>query len=298
VNTILLATSLLVAPEKSAAAPKGSGEENSKRYVCLSRFTDPKGLAPLLDDLPDDARKIYEVAKRHMTPPDGTPPPGVGTPGLADVLQRLKDRAPHNLRDARPVENRVAGDSVAQSYVLVGMLRYRLIPARVRVGCLEDCRAGVTSPGGRRACEFWDAKGKRWQLLGADVTSGKPCGHAAAAPSTRPVRFELAAGAWKRLRAGDWKEEATGAEAVAFHLRRLLLQDFASLLNHDPAGSDDPSEETTYRALSARELRELDRLAEALSRGATVDELVALYGKCPTLRTGSAESDPYSYVFK
>jgi hypothetical protein len=216
-------------------------------------------------------------------------------------LQRLKDLAPHNLRDARRAGDRVVADNVVQAYILAGMLRYRLIAARVRVGCPAGGRAGAPFRGECRVCEFWEVKGKRWQLLDAETTSPERRGDAAADSPARSACFEFAHAAWKRLRSGDRTESgafAAGAEESAFHLRRLLLRDFASLLNHDPAGRDDPLEEARYRALSSREVRELDRLAEALSRGATVEELVALYRKYPGLRPDGADDDPYSYVFK
>jgi hypothetical protein len=301
VNAILLAAALLAAPAKSATTPNDAGEQNSKRYVCLSRFTDPKDLAPLLDDLPEDAREIYGVAKRQMTQPDGTPLPAFGTPRLADVLQRLKDLAPHNLRDPRRGGDRVVADSVVQSYVLTGMLRYRLIAARVRVGSLAGGRAGACLRSEYRVCEYWDAKGKRWQLLDAEIPAPERRADAAADSPARSACFEFAHQAWKRLRSGDGTEPRAfviGAQESAFHLRRLLLRDFASLLNHDPTGRDDPLEETRYRALSSHEVRALDRLAEALSHGATVEELVSLYRKHPGLRPDGADNDPYSYVFK
>lgn len=325
---------LLAAPQATKAAPA----ENSKRYVCLSRFTDPKSFASLLDDLPDDVRGILDAAGRQVVRPDQRSRFGISReewkkmrevwpPRVANVLKVLKEAAPHNLLDARPAERRVVGTCVLRSYLLAAMLRYRLIPARVRAGSVSDSAAD--SPGSadaakkqsdsesdkrsevghyfdRWACECWDGKSGRWKLL--DVGVAEDRGRADGVPAADGGHFEYAADAWKRMRRGDnvYSEVAEeGPGDYRSRLRRQLLRDFASLLNHDLAGCDAASEEArkfveerAYSDLSNRELHELDRLAELLSSDPGVEELVTFYRKSPTLRMESAENDPYSYVFR
>jgi hypothetical protein len=288
-----------------------------------------------LDDLPEDVKGILEAAARQIVRPDQrarlriTPEQWkkvreVWPPRVADVLKALKDARPHNLRDARPARQRVVGTGAVRSYLLAAMLRYRLIPARVRAGCAGEAppdSPGSAAPGNKEesagtdserrvdvghsadrwACECWDEKGGRWRLL--DVGTPEDRGPAAVAG-----RFEYAAEAWKRVRRGDnvYSEVIEeGPGDYRSRVRAQLLRDFASLLNHDLPGSDEPAgltrkfvEQKAYADLSNRELEELDRLAELLCLDPGVDELAAFYRKSPTLRMESAENDPYSYVFR
>jgi hypothetical protein len=318
---------LALAPTNANKAPP---DENSKRYVSLSRFTDPGGHAFLLDDVPDDVRGILDAASRQVVRPDQRARLGISRerwkkmrevwpPRVADVLKALKVAAPHNLRDDRPPGQRVVGTGVLRSYLLAAMLRYRLIPARVRAGSAGELPADspglagaeqnrgsgeaetekTVDPGrysDRWACECWDGKSRRWRLLDVGTLSADA------------GQFEYAAEAWKRMRRAEnvYSEVLDeGSRDYRSRLRSQLLRDFASLLNHDLAGCDAQSaearkflEERAYSDLSNRELDELDRLAELLASDPGVEELVAFYRKSATLRLESAESDPYSYVYR
>jgi hypothetical protein len=335
----LLSTIALLglAPTNANKAPP---DDNSKRYVSLSRFTDPKGHASLLDDLPDDVRGIQDAAGRQVVRPDQRARLGISRerwkkmrevwpPRVADVLKALKDAAPHNLRDDRPPGQRVVGTGALRSYLLAAMLRYRLIPARVRAGSASDsppqspglAGARESRPTGeaeadkpadlghysdRWACECWDGKCRRWRLLDVGAPEGR--GKAGGELPAGAGQFEYAAEAWKRMRRAEnvYSEVLDeGPRDYRSRLRSQLLRDFASLLNHDLAGCDAPSaearkflEERAYSDLSNRELDELDRLAELLSADPGVEELVTFYRKSPTLRLESAENDPYSYVHR
>jgi hypothetical protein len=103
-----------------------------------------------------------------------------------------------------------------------------------------------------------------------------------------PARhFERADEAWRALQAGGPPERyAEEPYAGGEHVRRQLLQDFFSLLNHDVADVDDlRCGEETYASL-----------AELLARDPGPAELVALYRATPDLRLESAERDAYSFV--
>jgi hypothetical protein len=89
------------------------------------------------------------------------------------------------------------------------------------------------------------------------------------------------------------------------HIRSQLLFDFYNLLNHDLAGYDDQTGETfgfikgqKYEDTSPGELQELDALAELLIQRPTKHELIEFYEKSKTLRLDSAETDPYSFLFR
>lgn len=70
------------------------------------------------------------------------------------------------------------------------------------------------------------------------------------------------------------------------HVRRQLLLDFFSLLNHDVADVE----------LIACGDEAYDSLAELGARDPAVEELVAFYRSTPELHLASAESDPYAFV--
>src|SRR5262245_15391246 len=128
-HALLSAGALLVPLLTSTPDPKEVAAENGKRYVCLSRFTDPKGLASLLDELPDDVQGILDVVKRQVIHPDHRTRFGVPLaqwkkmkvvwpPRVADVLKALQEAAPHNLNGPRPPEKRVVGACIVRSYLL------------------------------------------------------------------------------------------------------------------------------------------------------------------------------------
>jgi hypothetical protein len=357
-HAILSAGALLVPLLLADHSSNDPTTENSKRYVSLSRFTDPKDQADLLDDLPEDVKGIVSVVKSRIVHPDQleqAPVPRddrrvtrkVWPPQLAEILKALRGMPPGNSRDDRPPVPRVAGASISRSYFLAGLLRYRLIPARVRAGFLTDTAAEGSSIVSRRdktdgdnrptrpiseparnknereadaysprpgdinryaehwTCECWDDSRKRWHLLEMDATRLNAHGDS---DGVAGRHFEFAAETWKRMRRGEkivFEEYEEGTYDYRSLIRARLLWDFASLLNHDLAGAEEPSgktrrfvEEKRFDDLSARELREMDRLAELLLHDPDVDELVKFYRKSPTLRMQSAENDPYSYVFQ
>jgi hypothetical protein len=249
----LLSTSAMILPLlTSVYASKGAGVENSKRYVSLSRFTDPKDLAALLDDLPDDVRGILRVVKRQIIHPDLVARFGISDderrkmrkvwpPRLADILKALKDAAPQNLRDGRKPGQRVVGACILRSYFIAGLLRYRLIPARVRAGYLKDASPGALPPNdsqaqvkrdraSKEAAEVADEK-KEWDSaasMGQSIKINRYTEHwtcecwdakkmcwelldtddpmperrrRAAKPACR--QFEYASEAWKKMRRGE-----------------------------------------------------------------------------------------------
>jgi hypothetical protein len=355
-HAFLSVCALVVPLFTSSHKTKVADGENSKRYACLSRFTDPKGSAALLDDLPDDVPGIVRVVRQQIIHPDAAVRHEDGgkercdklkvwPPKLVDVLKALEDTAPHNLRERRQPGKRVVGACTLCSYFVAGLLRYRLIPARVRVGYLRDVEPSTANPllanGDRErmrsdqdlhddvhktvrdvegcarrsdvigrysehwVCEFWDGQKLCWQLLDCNqfVSGGR---RRIEKPGER--RFEYAAEAWKRMRRGekvfsdDYEEGPVDSRA---RVRSQLLWDFASLLNHDLAGCEGDSADTRrfmedkkYSELSARELQELDQLADLMAGDPVIHELVRFYRKSPTLRIESAENDPYSYVYR
>ena len=69
-------------------------------------------------------------------------------------------------------------------------------------------------------------------------------------------------------------------------------------------GEDQPTKdekkfikERKYEELSPEELKELDMLADLMSREPTKEELVTFYRGSTTIKLEGAEKDPYSFVY-
>jgi|SRR5580658_8806969 hypothetical protein len=155
-------------------------------------------------------------------------------------------------------------------------------------------------------CEVWDAQSARWELLDAN-TDFLRAHSGIEVPFRLPARFfEFAWEAWLRMRLEPGYQPDQHAEEPQdgrSHIRSQMLSDFYSLLNHDAAGTAEPSDSLrafvkgrTFAELSSTELRDLDSLAWTLSGPASVDQLRRLYEHSPTLRDPVIEQDPHVLV--
>jgi len=158
-------------------------------------------------------------------------------------------------------------------------------------------------------CEVPDSAGAGWQLVDANRSFLKAHSDLDVGFMLPPEHFEHAWVAWQRMRsAGDDYNPDRHAEEPQdgrSHIRSQLLSDFASLLNHDLIGIDEPDTETaafirgqSFDATSAEELSDLDELAAMMAAHPSVEELVAFYHAHPMLRMRGAEADRYSFVFR
>ena len=154
-------------------------------------------------------------------------------------------------------------------------------------------------------CELWDDEQGCWRLLDANDTFLRAHSGVEVDFFLSGQYFEYAHEGWARVRSGEcepdqYREDEQDGRS---HARSQLLWDFASLLNHDAAGVDDPSgrdyafiKRQTYAQTSDAELDALDALAALLADG-RVDELVDFYESMPVLRIEGAEQDRHSAVF-
>jgi hypothetical protein len=154
-------------------------------------------------------------------------------------------------------------------------------------------------------CELWDEREQRWRLLDANDEFLRAHSGLQVDFFLSPDFFEYAHEGWLRVRSGQcdpdqYREDEQDGRS---HARSQLLWDFASLLNHDAAGIDDPGgrdysfiKRQTYEQTAEAELHALDELAALLADG-RIDELADFYRATPTLRIEGAEHDPHSLVF-
>jgi hypothetical protein len=155
-------------------------------------------------------------------------------------------------------------------------------------------------------CEYREEPTRTWRLLDANKSFLKAHSNLEVGFHLPAAHFEYAFQAWKRMRStADFDPEQYVEEPQdgRSHIRSQLLCDFYSLLNHDLAGIDDSDEtlafvkQQTYEASSSEELAALDALAELVDTDPSIGRLRAFYFANRPLRIGSAEADPYSFVF-
>jgi len=165
--------------------------------------------------------------------------------------------------------------------------------------------------------EYWDSTRKGWRLLDANnvflkAMSGIEVGYAL------PRRyFEYAYESWRKMRTAERfnpDQYAEWPQDGRSHIRSQLLWDFYSLLNHDIAGYDKTLwgdadsasaerktygfvKEKKYDELVARELEELDALAELMATDPSIKDLVAFYHGHNTLHIQTIDTDQYSFVW-
>lgn len=157
-------------------------------------------------------------------------------------------------------------------------------------------------------CEYWDKEENRWRLLDANNTFLKASSNIDVGYQLQGKYFEFAFQSWKKMRSSESFNQAQYAEWPQdgrSHIRSQMLCDFYNLLNHDMVGYDDQTSEIynfikgkKYEDTPPEELQELDELAELLAQNPTKDDLVNFYNKSKTLQLESAETDPYSFVFR
>jgi len=156
-------------------------------------------------------------------------------------------------------------------------------------------------------CEYWDEEMNKWRILDANTTFLKAsCGLDVGYLLPRK-HYEYAFEAWKKMRSDknfnpdQYREDDQNGQ---FHIRKSMLWDYFSLLNHDIAGFENPGGDARKRIykpfneLSSVEIEELDQLAELLSKNPSKKELIDFYQKSTTLKLKDVEKDPYSFIFK
>jgi hypothetical protein len=137
----------------------------------------------MLEKLPSDPIVICEVAKRqtvhhNLLPYLGVPRETwnemdrVWPPRMTDILKTLEHREPHTIHTDRPIEQRIIGACMLEAHLLVGMLRYKSIPARIRAGYFKNVRGNADL-----VISFWEdvsrAKGIEQELLEQDPAAWK-----------------------------------------------------------------------------------------------------------------------------
>lgn len=277
-------------------------------YSGPSRLTDAGESRRLLQVLPSGLDGICALARGRTIHHNLAAARGLPATGFVRVW-------PPALPDVLCAGDIVIGGCVLESYLLAGLLRYRGFETRVRAGYFRGIRSNQ-----EHVLEFWRrvAAGKnrkpeddytraqnavdhriehwlcqvrendRWVFVDANVDFLREHSGIEVGVRLPPQHFEHAHEAWSELQAGAPPERYAEEPGLGVeHVRRQLLQDFFSLLNHDLAAVDElRCNDETY-----------DALAGVAARDRTVDDLIALYHATPSLHLPSAEADPFSFVW-
>ena len=286
-------------------------------YLQPGRLTDLGPEATLLDALPVDADGIGAVARvqtvhYRMFPQWRTPPeqrdriPRIWPFQMAVVLENLAGRGSGRIDTSRKLEDRVVSSCTQESILLASFLRYRGVPARIRVGYLTGLHQGPQAEefwqnvneyewgdrytrekiteittGWRQVdktiehwiAEYWDGESHRWQPYDVRTEYAGAYGFEVG-PSLAPHQFEYAWQAWFKMKEPGFNPDTYDESDLdgRSHIRQQLLYDFYNLLNHEAAGwgDDGEAEQSVRRFVRARRFSELSE-QEAAELDAVAD---------------------------
>jgi len=302
----------------------------------------------MLDTLPDNFEAICSIARHQIVHYrmlsqweiprlewKTLPRSGEYLFSVSEILSALKRTPPGTLSKDRPVMNRLRGSCSNESIFLTALLRYRGIPARVRVGYFRNLYQGSRTlqfwmnvnqyeregrdPEGMKQfvreaiknknliehwiCEYWDQLQQRWRLL--DVKTEYPESYGIEVDKhLDEAYFEYAWESWLKMKEPDFNHLQYSGDTWdgdgRSHIRQQLLLDYYSLLNHEAAviGSEAARSfvKKSFSAINKKEMQELEQLADLMSQDPTVSRLVEFYQTSETIKLRSLEENPYSFV--
>ncbi len=273
-------------------------------YRQQSMFTDPGTCAALYADLPHDVVGLARVVQGTLIGPydlllqqyhvkreeiDNT---RFGLHRVEALLQRIQQRHAALLTVARPPALRIGAICRNFAVLLVSMLRYQGIPARLRIG-FGGYLSGQRSYD-HRIAQYWHEGEQRWILADPWIDDMQR--------EWRNIHFDtldigpndpfwLAGEVWLRCRSGELDPDGFGDSDTDIGMppiRYALLHDFAALNNLELLGNDDWGELITKpdAALTNDDLALLDRIALLTTQvDARFDELLSLFEESDYGRT-------------
>ena len=144
-------------------------------YRQYSSFTDPGEYAYLYDNLPDSLPELCQLIKSQTIHPfaelrryrdqiaeERTNEAQI-YPTVKSILEGLLSYDSSGLTRKRKPADRLLIGCRHNSILLVSILKYRGIPARVRIGHVNYLRPGFNMS--HTICEVWNENDKRWMLV-------------------------------------------------------------------------------------------------------------------------------------
>ena len=253
-------------------------------YATHSRFSDPGGMAAILDAVPGDLGSMREAITPlvfHYMGGGDWAENGIAQdrrPEIdlryADAMwSRIAELSPKPLGSARPPHERMVGCCRDFTLLFVSLLRQKGIPARSRVGFANYFFADWNVD--HVVAEVWDAAGERWRLIDPELgpTHVDPTDGATLDALDLPRdRFIVGPDAWLRCREGG--EDAERYLVSPFleipelrgwpYLLHNLVHDLAALNKHEMILWDDWGISAEWESISDEQLGLLDETARAM----------------------------------
>ena len=212
-------------------------------YRTQSTLSDPGVYAYLFDTLPDDLDSIcYAVRNVYVhymsNRLDRDQQSDVDTRTMEKILEAIVGRNSAPLTVERPLHERFIGCCRDAALMLCSILRYKGIPARIRVGFAPYIHLEVKDFAVDHVItEVWDAAANRWKFVDAEqdaylIEYNRIDFDVLDIP---PDQFIVGGAAWQQMRDGDVSPDAYGYEATDPErrgegaIRNQLLLDVAAL---------------------------------------------------------------------
>ena len=223
-------------------------------YSQQSVITDPSTYSNLLESLPHDLSSLTKTVQGLVISLPWEDAYGLDTPRerhneiylrtVPEMLKRILELDSSPLTLERPPEKRKVSLCRDFAVLLVSMLRYRNVPARVRVGFASYYRSETPRYWDHRIAEYWNEELNRWVFV--DAMTEKPI--------LERLRFKidplnidissqflLAGDVWQRCRAekADPQEFGDSPDDLGMPpIRYALLHDFDYLNKNELVGFD------------------------------------------------------------
>lgn len=223
-------------------------------YAQQSVITDPGTYSHLFDNLPDDLPNLVETVQGLLVSLPWEDAYGLDSSRkrqreiylrtVPEMLKRILELDPSPLTTERPPERRKVSLCRDFAVLLVSMLRYRDVPARVRVGFAGYYRSETPRYWDHRIAEYWNERMNRWVLVDA-MTEEPILEHLRFKIDPLNIgigsQFLLAGDVWQRCRAGEAEQLEFGDSPDDLGMppvRYALLQDFDYLNKNELVGYD------------------------------------------------------------
>jgi excinuclease ABC subunit A len=223
-------------------------------YTRHSVITDPGKYASLFDDLPYGIQSFVKIVQGLLVSLPWEDAYNLDIPRerhreiylrtVPEMLKRILELDPSSVIVKRPPQKRKVSLCRDFAVLLVSMLRYQGVPARVRVGFAGYYRAETPRYWDHRIAEYWNKGLNRWVLV--DAMTEKPILERLrfkidSLNIDSSSQFMLAGEVWQKCRTGKAEPQEFGDSPEDLGMppiRYALLHDFDYLNKNELVGFD------------------------------------------------------------
>lgn len=235
-------------------------------YLNYSESTDPGKFSRLYDGLPDSLLEICEIINCQLIHPakvsqykelKNVNREDDRFQNMEDILCELVKRNPEGLsKDRLPTERIILACGHFARF-LASVLKYKGIPARIRVGFTTYVSSSPDIHVDHWICEVWDKKKEKWLYVDPDVKM----------VDFDRERFELAKDVWIKARENKIEPHTYGYHPWVGidYVKGNLCHDYYSCLNNELIYWEGPELFfKSYQELNAADLQLFDEIASLL----------------------------------